>query len=83
MSIQSGLLGAAVTLMGAVSLSTPQVMQIHEVRGHRVSAEGQSLRLNNELFHSANSDSGLIRGGNDTESMKRPDPAMASEHQFS
>ncbi|WP_186489202.1 hypothetical protein [Synechococcus sp. BIOS-U3-1] len=31
MSYRSGLLGAAITLMGAVSLNTPEVMQIHEV----------------------------------------------------
>lgn len=36
MSYRSGLLGAAITLMGAVSLSTPEVMQIQEVGEQRV-----------------------------------------------
>ncbi|WP_186540004.1 hypothetical protein [Synechococcus sp. BIOS-E4-1] len=32
MAFQSDLAGAAVTLMGAVSLSTPDMMQMHEMR---------------------------------------------------
>ena len=55
MSFQSGLLGAAVTLMGALSLSTPQVMQIQEVQGDRVSAERKSVLFNEELFRSVSS----------------------------
>ena len=60
MSFQSGLLGAAVTLMGALSLSTPQVMQIQEVQGDRVSAERKSVLFNEELFRSVSSGSSRI-----------------------
>ena len=57
MSFQSGLLGAAVTLMGAVSLSTPEVMQIHEVSGQRVSAGEANDPFHIEPFMAATEDS--------------------------
>jgi len=50
MSIQSGLLGAAVTVMGAVSLSTPDVIQIDEEWGHHVFSEKADVRLSGGLF---------------------------------
>jgi len=83
MSFQSGLLGAAVTLMGALFLSTPQVMQIQEVQGDRVSAERKSVLFNEELFRSVSSGSSRICSRNSTERVRRATPAWASDHQFS
>ena len=60
MSFQSGLLGAAITLIGAVSLSTPDVMQIHEVQRQRVSGEDINHRFNTALLWAASADSGNI-----------------------
>ena len=49
MSYRSGLLGAAITLMGAVSLSTPEVMQIQEVGEQRVLPREAKPRVHAEL----------------------------------
>ena len=49
MSYRSGLLGAAITLMGAVSLSTPEVMQIQEVGEQRVLPGEAKTRIHAEL----------------------------------
>ena len=57
MSFQSGLLGAAITLMGAVSLSTPEVMQIHEVQGQRASAADVNHRFDAALLQTASAES--------------------------
>jgi len=67
MSFQSGLLGSAVTLLGTLSLSTPQVMQIHEVQGDRFSAERKSARFNDDLFRPASS----IQAGSAAETAMR------------
>ena len=56
MSFQSGLLGAAITLMGAVSLSTPEVMQIHEVQGQHAQAGNIDHRFDDALFETASAD---------------------------
>ena len=57
MSFHSGLLGAAITLMGAVSLSTPNVMRIHEVQGQRASEGDVNRRFNAGLLQTASVDS--------------------------
>ena len=57
MSFQSGLLGAAITLIGALSLSTPDVMQIHEVQGQRASEGDVNRRFNAGLLQTASVDS--------------------------
>ena len=57
MSFQSGLLGAAITLMGAVSLSTPDVMQIHEVQAQRASAADVNHHFDQGMFETASADS--------------------------
>ena len=67
MSFQSGLLGSAVTVMGALSLSTPELMQIHEVQADRVSVEPKSVLFNEELFRSVSSGSSRICSRNSTE----------------
>ena len=53
MSFQSGLLGAAVALMGAVSLSTPDVMQTHQEHEQRFSSVDGRERFYTELFQQA------------------------------
>jgi len=53
MSFQSGLLGAAITLMGAVSLSTPDAIQIHEVQGQRASTGDVNHHFDASLFQTA------------------------------
>ncbi len=53
MSFQSGLLGAAVALMGAVSLSTPDVMQTHHGHEQRFSSMDGRERFHPELFRQA------------------------------
>ena len=83
MSFQSGLLGSAVTVMGALSLSTPELMQIHEVQADRVSAEPKSILFNEELFRSASSGSSRICRNNSAERVEASPPAWASDHQFS
>ena len=60
MSFQSGLLGAAITLIGAVSLSTPDVMQIHEVQRQRGSGGDINHRFNTGLLQTASAGSGNI-----------------------
>ena len=60
MSFQSGLLGAAITLIGAVSLSTPDVMQIHEGQRQRGSVRDINHRFNTALLRAASADSGNI-----------------------
>ena len=60
MSFQSGLLGAAITLIGAVSLSTPDVMQIHEVQRQHGSGGDINHRFNTGLLQTASADSGNI-----------------------
>ena len=60
MSFQSGLLGAAITLIGAVSLSTPDVMQIHEIQRQRGSVRDINHRFNTALLWAASADSGNI-----------------------
>ena len=60
MSFQSGLLGAAITLMGAVSLSTPNVMQIHEVQGQKALDGDINHRFNTGLLQTASVDSRSI-----------------------
>ncbi|KZR87116.1 hypothetical protein [Synechococcus sp. MIT S9508] len=60
MSFQSGLLGAAITLIGALSLSTPDVMQIHEVHGQRGAGGNINHRFNTGLLQTASADSGNI-----------------------
>ena len=57
---QSGLLGAAITLIGAVSLSTPDVMQIHEVQRQHGSGGDINHRFNTGLLQTASADSGNI-----------------------
>ena len=57
MSFQSGLLGAAITLMGAVSLSTPDVIQIHEGQGQRASEGDVNRRFKAGLLQTASIDS--------------------------
>tara|TARA_B100000212_G_scaffold335267_1_gene307000 strand:+ start:223 stop:534 length:312 start_codon:yes stop_codon:yes gene_type:complete len=83
MSFQSGLLGSAVTVMGALSLSTPELMQIHEVQADRVSVEPKSVLFNEELFRSASSDSSRICRDKSAERVRRATPAWAAVHQFS
>ena len=60
MSFQSGLLGAAITLIGAVSLSTPDVMQIHEVQRQHGSRGDINHSFNTGLLQTASADSDNI-----------------------
>ena len=57
MSFHSGLLGASITLMGAVSLSTPDVMQIHETQGQHAQEGNVDHRFDDALFETASADS--------------------------
>ena len=83
MSFQSGLLGAALTLMGALSLSTPRVIQIHEVDAEQISVERRSIHFNDELLRTARSDSSRICRGSSTGRLEQATTAWASDHQFS
>ena len=72
MSFHSGLLGAAITLMGAVSLSTPDVMQIHETQGQHAQAGNVDHRFDDALFETASADSrNICLSGNPQTSSKQ------------
>ncbi len=60
--------------MGALSLSTPELMQIHEVQADRVSAEPKSILFNEELFRSASSGSSRICRNNSAERVEASPP---------
>ena len=79
MSFQSGLLGAAITLMGAVSLSTPDVIQIHEIQGQRASTADVNHRFERGLFETASADSrNICLGDNPQTSSKLGSSGLVS-----